>query len=152
MPFSAPHSTMSFYLYPTELTRLPGDRTGRNDRLVRRFDAGQQLRVHLRLGEHPNPQNRPIAAEVINISIAGISLRVHRTLRVFAGAMVTLGDGQSTATCNVVYTTKASDEDRQVLGLEFVQQTDRFRLDVGGVVGALRKDRGQVIKAWHRPN
>ena len=143
---------MTFYPYPTEMGRLPGDRTGRNDRLVRRFSAGQQLRVHLRLGAHPNPQNRPLAAEVINISIAGISLRVHRTLRVYAGAMVTLGDGESTATCNVVYTTRSHDHEHQILGLEYVTQTDRFRYDVGGVVGALRKDRGQVIKAWHRPN
>jgi hypothetical protein len=33
-----------------------------------------------------------------------------------------------------------------------VHQSDQFRLDVGRVVAALRKDRGQVIKAWHRPN
>lgn len=143
---------MTFYPFPTELNPLPGDRSGRNDRLVRRLDAGQQLRVHLRLGANPNPQNRPTSAEVINVSIAGISLRVHRTLRVYAGATVTLGDGVSTATCNVVYTSRSTDLERQILGLEFVTQSDQFRLDVGGVVGALRKDRGQVIKAWHRPN
>lgn len=143
---------MTFYPFPTELSRIPGDRSGRNDRLVRRFNAGQQLRVHLRLGANPNPQNRPIPAEVINISIAGISLRVHRTLRVTAGAMVTLGDGASTATCHVAYTTRTNDIERQILGLEYVTLSDQFRLDVGGVVGALRKDRGQVIKAWHRPN
>ena len=143
---------MTFYPFPTEPTRLPGDRSGRNDRLVQRFNAGQSLRVHLRLGENPNTQNRPISAEVINISITGISLRVHRTLRVYAGAMVTLGDGVSTATCSVVYTTKSSDLERQILGVEYVTQTHQFRHDVGRVVGALRKDRGQVIKAWHRSN
>lgn len=143
---------MAFYPFPTELSRLPGDRTGRNDRLVRRFDAGQELRVHLRLGANPNAQSRPVPAEVVNVSIAGISLRVHRTLRVFAGATVTLGSGESTATCDVVYTTQSSDHERQILGLEYVQQSDQFRLDVGRVVAALRKDRGQVIKAWHRPN
>jgi len=143
---------MTFYPFPTEMDRLPGDRTGRNDRLVRRFSAGQQLRVHLRLGEHPNPQHRPISAEVLNISIAGISLRVTRTLRVSVGAMVTIGDGDSTATCRVAYTARTAEPDRQILGLEYVAQSDRFRLDVGGVVGALRKDRGEVIKAWHRPN
>jgi hypothetical protein len=143
---------MTFYPFPTEVGRLPGDRTGRNDRLVRRFSAGQQLRVHLRLGEHPKPQNRPISAEVLNISIAGVSVRVARTLPVSTGAMVTIGDGDSTASCRVTYTTRTTEPDRQILGLEYVTQSDRFRLDVGGVVGALRKDRGQVIKAWHRPN
>ena len=66
--------------------------------------------------------------------------------------MVTIGDGDSTATCRVVYTTRTTDPDGQILGLEYLRQSDRFRLDVGSVVGALRKDRGQVIKAWHRPN
>lgn len=143
---------MTFYPFPTELGRRPGDRTGRNDRLVRRFTAGQQLRVHLHLGEHPNPQNRPISTEVLNISIIGISLCVSATLRVNEGAVVTIGDGDSTATCRVVYTTRTTEGDRQILGLEYVRQSDRFRLDVGSVVGALREDRGQVIKAWHRPN
>ena len=143
---------MTFYPFPTELSRLPGDRSGRNDRLVPRFDAGHQLPVHLRLGENPNLQNRPIPVEVINISIAGASLRVVRTLRVHVGAIVTIGDGESTACCKVVFVTRSHELDRQILGLEFVSQTDKFRLDVGGVVGALRKDRGQVIKAWHRPN
>jgi len=143
---------MTFYPFPTEMGRLPGDRSGRNDRLVRRFDAGQQLRVHLRLGTNASPQNRPISAEVVNISVAGASLRVNRTLRVYAGAMVTIGDGDGLATCNVIYTARSDDLERQILGLEYVTQTDRFRYDVGGVVGALRKDRGHVIKAWHRPN
>lgn len=143
---------MTFYPFPTELSRLPGDRTGRNERLVRRFDAGPQLRVHLRLGANPNAQTRPVSAEVVNVSIAGISLRVHRTLRVHAGATVTLGDGESLATCAVVYTAQSGDLEQQILGLEFVTQSDEFRLDVGRVVAALRKDRGQVIRAWHRPN
>lgn len=56
---------MTFYPFPTEPTPLPGDRSGRDDRLVRRFNAGQGLRVHLRLGENPNAQKRPIPAEVI---------------------------------------------------------------------------------------
>lgn len=143
---------MTFYPFPSELHRLPGDRTGRNDRLVRRLDAGGRLRVHLRLGAHPNPQHRPISAEVVNISIAGVSVRVHRTLRVHAGAAVTLGDGRSTAVCTVVYTTRSHDHEHQLLGLEFGEQSDRFRDDVNAIVAALRKDRGQVIRAWHRPN
>jgi len=143
---------MTFYPFPTQVTRLSGDRTGRNDRLVRRFSAGQQLRIHLRLGANPNPQNRPISAEVVNVSIAGASLRVTHTLRVHAGAMVTIGDGDGTATCKVKYTAQSDDLDSQILGLEFVTQSDRFRLDVGSVVAALRKDKGHVIKAWHRPN
>ncbi len=152
MPTRGVVSPMTFYPFPTELSRLPGDRTGRNDRLVRRFDAGQQLRVHLRLGANPNGQSRPVPAEVVNVSIAGISLRVHRTLRVYAGAMVTLGSGDSTAACTVVYTAWSDDRERQILGLEYVHQSDRFRLDVGRLVAVLRKDHGQVIKAWHRPN
>ena len=144
---------MSFYPYPTELESLrDGDRSGRNERLVRRFTAGLRLRIHLRLGAPPNPHNRPIAADVVNVSIAGISVRVTGTLRVHAGANVTIGAGDSTAACRVIYTTLSGDDASQILGLEFSSQPDPFRLDVGRVIGALRRDRGQVITAWHRPN
>lgn len=144
---------MSFYPYTSDLELLAaGDRTGRNDRLVPRFTAGIRLRVHLRLGAAPNPQNRPIVADVVNISITGVSLQVTGTLRVHAGASVTIGDGDSTAACRVAYTTRSAVTTRQILGLEFVSQTDAFRLDVGRIIAALRQDRGQVIAAWHRPN
>ncbi|MEQ8839826.1 MAG: hypothetical protein RIB98_02520 [Acidimicrobiales bacterium] len=124
-----------------------------------RFTAGIRLRVHLRLGATPilpggtpNPRNRPVPADVVNVSITGISLAVTGTLRVHCGATVTIGDGDSTAACRVAYTARSAEAGSQILGLEFVSQTDAFRLDVGRIIAALRQDRGQVIAAWHRPN
>ena len=143
---------MTFYPYPELESHGEDDRIGRNERLVGRFTTTLKLRVHLRLGAPQNPHNRPIAADVVNVSIAGISLRVTRTLRVHPGANVTIGSGNSTAACRVVYATTSPDGSSQILGLEFSSQTDEFRLDVGRVIGALRRDRGQVITAWHRPN
>ena len=141
---------MTFYPYPDELEPSnPNDRTGRNDRLVRRLSAPLQLRVHLRLGT--NPQSRPSPADVINVSVAGASLRITRSLPVNAGATVTIGDGRSTATCRVVYA-QAHGRNGQVLGLEYTAQSDQFRLDAGQVIAALRRDRGQVIRAWHHAN
>ncbi|GJM36805.1 MAG: hypothetical protein DHS20C19_01720 [Acidimicrobiales bacterium] len=142
---------MSFF-YPIESTlRRPDERSGRDDRLVRRFNTGGRLHIHLRLGGADATRSRPIAAEVINLSITGGLVRFPATLRLKPGATVTLGNPPSTVVCRVVHTAMIS-TDHQDLGLEFVEPTDDFCADVSRAVAALRRDRGHVLAAWHRPN
>lgn len=128
----------------------PGDRTGRNDRLVPRFTTSGTLHVHIRLGRRDNLHTRPITAEVSDISITGLLLRVTGSLRLREGAHITLGDGDSVGIGRVVHVRTTPDGRNQWLGVEIVEQTVRFREELMAAVGALRKDRGQLLAHWER--
>ncbi|MDW3217173.1 MAG: PilZ domain-containing protein [Acidimicrobiales bacterium] len=142
---------MSFFYPIDSALHRPDGRSGRDDRLVRRFLTGGRLHIHLRLGGADASRSRPIAAEVINLSITGALVRFPAKLRMKPGATVTLGNPPSTVVCRVVHTAMIT-ADQQDLGVEFVEPTDAFCADVSRAVGALRRDRGHVLAAWHRPN
>lgn len=141
---------MSFF-YPIDSPPRPGDRSGRDDRLVRRFTTRGRLHIHLRLGGATATRSRPIVAEVLNLSITGALIRITAGLRVRAAAKVTLGDPPSTVVCRVAHARMIGTE-FQDLGLEFLAPTDEFCVDVSRAVGDLRKDRGEILEAWHRTN
>lgn len=127
-------------------------RSGRDDRLVRRFQTGGRLHVHMRLGGQGTAHNRPVVAEVADISMTGLLVRVAGSLRVRAGAVVTLGDDYSTALCRVAHAKAPLGARVQNLGLEILEQSPEFRNELRLAVGALRKDKGQVLEAWEREN
>jgi hypothetical protein len=128
----------------------PGERTGSNDRLVPRFTTSGTLHVHLRLGRRANLEINPLTVEVSDISITGLLLRVTGSLRLREGAHLTLGDAGSTAVGRVVHARATPDGHHQWLGVEIVEQTPRFREELSAAVGALRKDRGQLLEHWER--
>ena len=129
----------------------PDDRSGRDERLVRRFVTRRLLHIHLRLGGSVARRSRPATAEVLDLSITGAKIRIAATLRVKVDATVTLGDPPSTVVCRVAHTQMLGTT-HQDLGLEFLDPTDEFCADVSKAVAALRKDRGHVLKAWHQQN
>jgi hypothetical protein len=133
-------------------TSWSGDRTNDNSRLVKRFTTDGRLHVHLRLGGRGPAHSRPTVAEVTDVSITGVLVQISGSLRVRQGATVTLGDGPSTAVCRVAHARVLTGTKSQQLGLEIVEQTDEFRRELSLAVGALRKDRGQVLAAWEHPN
>lgn len=129
-----------------------GRRAERDDRLVRRFTTSGRLHVHMRLGGRSATHSRPVVAEVTDVSITGMLLTVSGGLRVRPGALLTLGDGESTAVCRVVHVNTPAGSRSQRLGVEILDQTAEFRSELNLAVGALRKDVGQVRAAWERPN
>lgn len=142
---------MSFFYPAVSTLPRPGERSGRDDRLVRRFATRRRLHIHLRLGGATAGRSRPVTAEVVDLSITGARVRIGATLRVRADATVTLGDPPSTVVCRVAHTQMLGPT-HQDLGLEFVEPTDAFCVDVSKAVATLRKDRGHVLRAWHQQN
>lgn len=118
---------------------------------MRRFRTRGRLHIHLRLGGASATRSRPVTAEVLDLSITGAQVRIAASLRVKPNATITLGDAPSTVVCRVVHTRMVGTT-HQDLGLEFHDPTDQFCADVSKAVAALRKDKGHVLKAWHRPN
>ena len=125
------------------------DRSGKNDRLVRRLVTGGELAIDLRLGGKGAEHSRPVVAEVIDISLTGFLVRITGNLKVQPGSMVTLGEDDNTAVCRVAHANSPAGSVEQELGLHITEMSDQFRTELHAAVAALRKDHGQMREAWY---
>lgn len=125
------------------------DRTGKNDRLVRRLTTGGELAIDLRLGGKGAEHSRPVVAEVIDISLTGLLVRITGNLKVQPDSFVTLGEGDTTAICRVAHANSPAGSIEQELGLHITEMSEQFRKELHAAVAALRKDRGQMREAWN---
>lgn len=135
-------------LFTDNILSKLANRKPSNRRLVRRWTSEGDFPVTLGLSDGGTDEGDTLTAEVKNLSITGMLVRIRWGSDISAGSTVTVGEGDTTAICSVAHVHAVPGTDVQELGLHIEDMSDLFCRGLHESVSALREDQSSLLEPW----